>query len=133
MAFLSAPLLESLAMVAFMVVAFTLLALGESLGAVSAVLGMFAVSFVRLRANLAGMLGAYTNLSFSLASVDVVVAHMEDVPAPTKAREPHSRIEWHRAIQLKGIHFIKRRSRGCLPTLELRSPTNTSFPSEFKG
>ena len=105
MAFVSAPLLEVIGIVALISIAAFLLGTGRSLVAVSAALGLFAVSFVRLKANLAAVLGAYTNLGFNLASAEAVLEDLRALRALAPQPRPTRPMAFEHEIRLEHIHF----------------------------
>lgn len=105
LAFISGPLLEMLAIVTLIALTFWLLVFGRDMGETVALLGLYAVAFVRMKSSLALMLGTYTNLTYSLVSIDPVFEGLQELagePAGGRRAEP---FPFERQIELQNVSF----------------------------
>jgi len=106
--FLSSPLMEMLAVVSMSTVAALTMSRGRDLSYVSAVLGLFAMAFFRMKTSLTTLLGAATNLSYQLVWVDPVAG---DLTALTRAEPPPAvgperpHVAFQTAIRLEDVSF----------------------------
>jgi ATP-binding cassette subfamily C protein len=104
-AFLSGPLLEALAILTLVLLAFSLLALGRGMTDTVALLGLYAVAFVRLKNSLATVLGTYTNLNYSLVSVDPVFQGFRELSIASNEKKPGQPLCLRHQIELEDVSF----------------------------
>lgn len=93
LAFISAPLMELLSIVALISVSILLVVTRENLTATLSLLGLFGMAFMRIRRNFSSLLGNYTNLTYSLPTVDAVfdgIVGLEDAEAEYRDEDKFS-------------------------------------------
>jgi ABC-type multidrug transport system fused ATPase/permease subunit len=105
LSFIGAPVLELFGVMALISAALVLLGLGEGLVTVSALTGLFALSFVRLKASLSVVLSSYTNLNFSLVSAEPALLDFARLASLARPEREAGRLRLRRSIRLDRISF----------------------------
>lgn len=105
MAFISGPLLEMLAIITLVVLTFSLLELGRGMAETVALLSLYAVAFVRLKNSLTLVLGTYTNLNYSLVSIDPVFEGFTELELPDRNEGKVEPVSFEHEIALRYVSF----------------------------
>ena len=105
LSFLSGPLLEILAILTLLVLTVSLLALGRGISETVAMLGLYAVAFVRLKSSLSIVLGTYTNLAYSLVVIDPVYEGITQLAPEDSNRARTQPLQLADKLELRDISF----------------------------
>lgn len=103
--FLSGPLLEILALLTLLVITFSLLALGRDMAETVALLGLYAIAFVRIKSSLAAVLRTFTNLAYSLVAIDPVYDGLKNLPGIESEEACSETLYIHEQLQLSNVSF----------------------------
>lgn len=105
LAYISGPMLEMLAIFTLIALTFALLAFGNGMTETIALLGLYAVAFVRMKNGLTAVLGIYTNLTYSLVSVDPVFEGLKELAAQPVGDIKQKSLSLQHNIELQNISF----------------------------